>query len=260
VGRIRYDGNEMPGVHEPLVDEALYDAVQKRLAREARMAPRALAPAHSLAGLVRCAHCQAALTYRVDARVGRRSFLDLWGMRDVAVGGKGCAGVGSPRYDEVEAEVLRQITKVAKRHRDDVAARTAAQSRKTRAGLDRDVLEREAAAVQKALGELVARSALGKLSEAAYDAGAAVLEEQARVLAAQIEKATVKVEAPVSEEVVTAAEVLADLWTADGVTVDDRVALLRPLVRSIEISRAEHPYKREKIGADRVRVRFTFED
>ena len=64
VGRVRYRGEEMPGAHPPIVDQALFEACQEaKRSRRKNPAGNKAHPAHIylLRGIARCAKCGGAL-------------------------------------------------------------------------------------------------------------------------------------------------------------------------------------------------------
>ncbi len=62
IGLIEYNGAEYRGRHEPIVDEATFQAVQAQLARRSRT--RSVQSPHLLTGLVYCGRCGARMRYQ----------------------------------------------------------------------------------------------------------------------------------------------------------------------------------------------------
>jgi hypothetical protein len=75
IGEIEYDGKIYPGIHEPIIDRALFDAVQESVVH-CRTAPRPRRQKYEylLQGLITC-HCGRKMTpYSVTKKNGKRFF------------------------------------------------------------------------------------------------------------------------------------------------------------------------------------------
>lgn len=145
-------GQTLPGGHEALVDEEMWQRVQDRLAAEAGMPPRYLAPVWSLVGLCECPKGHK-LRHARHQHKGQPQARLVCGMGHGGVQGR-CEGVGRPLVDLVEREVLRQVAEYAKNLRTDISARAARLAKAASARADRASLERERDKARQAMVRL----------------------------------------------------------------------------------------------------------
>ncbi|NUT52367.1 MAG: recombinase family protein, partial [Saccharothrix sp.] len=108
LGHVIAAGEILPGNHEPLVTQEVWDRVQVRMARDATAPARHLNPTWSLVGLVFCSNGHHMVRAPYVTRDGERVFRLICGYAKARFAG-GCEGVGNPLLDRVEAEVLRQV-------------------------------------------------------------------------------------------------------------------------------------------------------
>lgn len=246
VGRLLLNGEEHPGRHDPLVDEAVWERVQRRLARDRRTAARHLAVSHSLVGLVVCDHCGRRLQLHVDPpRGGRSDVPRLQCPLRLQGGAEACVGPGSPAVAKVEAAVLEAIPDRIALLKADPAERQARQARRVRAGVDVGRLRRELGETETAIGVLVADRARRKMTEHEYQLGAARLAATAEQLREQLALTEAMAEAPATRATIKAADGLLALW--DGLRVDLRNRGLRSLIREVRVRRAD--FYREPFSA-----------
>ncbi|MGO4129919.1 recombinase family protein [Janibacter sp. RAF52] len=66
IGYVTFRGVEYPGMHEPLVDEATFTAVQERFAANRTGSNRERKHLHYLAGSLRCHRCKSRMQYSVN--------------------------------------------------------------------------------------------------------------------------------------------------------------------------------------------------
>jgi len=57
VGKVTYGGEEYDGQHDPIVDQELFDEVQRLLEERKKMPPRTQQSPHLLSGIARCGKC-----------------------------------------------------------------------------------------------------------------------------------------------------------------------------------------------------------
>jgi hypothetical protein len=75
LGYITYNGIEYPGRHEPLIDQELFDKVQKVLYTDRNAGTRERVHDHYLKGTIFCARCRRRLILRPStSKTGRRYF------------------------------------------------------------------------------------------------------------------------------------------------------------------------------------------
>ena len=231
------------GAHSPIIttgetddagravaDMALWERVQKRLTDEARTAKRHINPVHSLGGLIRCVECNRSLVHNPQTkRNAAPYFRDNNGMA------KGCPGAGGLSVADVEAVVKDRVAKYLDQFAIDPEAEVAALERRTRASLDVEEIDGRITETEKALGRLAASQALGRISDDAYNAGAAEIERMLAALKAQREAAALTVEAPAPAGIVEAATELLASW--DTATGAERNRHLKAIVRRVTVRR-----------------------
>jgi site-specific DNA recombinase len=239
------------GAHEPLVDEATWDTVQQRLARDAGTPARHLAPSWALVGLGFCpdGHRLQRMPTKYRGPVDR-IICGIGPSRGIR-GADCCSGIGYPRLEPVEAEVLRQVRVFMERLRGDHGARAEQIARRAQASVDRDEIERKLAANRAAMAKLAKAWALGDVSDAGFHAPMAEFRA-AEVLWQQKLAGLRPVEVLASpDEAANAAEALLVLWP--DATMAERNRLLRTVVRGFVVRRAAFWREPE---VDRVSVEF----
>jgi DNA invertase Pin-like site-specific DNA recombinase len=115
-GYVMYRRERRPGAHEPLISQDVFDAVQRKLARDILSAPRHRAPMSWLSGYLLCDTCGRRLVRRGAGRVedDRRP---RWRCPSAD-----CTGVGAPFIDEVENAARDLLMSEAAAYRDGVPA------------------------------------------------------------------------------------------------------------------------------------------
>ena len=170
-GIITYRGEQYPGAHEPVIDEATWAAYQQARERR-RNRPRAERSQYLLSGLVRCKTCDLAMSGWTHPKAGI-----VYYKCDRAVSTR----IHVPhhaRADAIEAEVLRVVHAVA----DDAAALMDPGTPEQH-DTDLTALQGTVDKARRALATLTVRSVDGSISDDAYRAAAPTL--QARLDAAQ---------------------------------------------------------------------------
>lgn len=225
---------EVPGGHPALVDDATWDKVADRLARDRITPARRLAARYGLTGLVWCAHCDGAMQVWWSNESGgvRRMVCS----RRAQVGD--CAGPGTPRYADLEAAVLAEVVAYAGRLRGNPAARAARRARANRAGHDAASLERRLARTREAMARITTRWGQQQMSDAVYEASMATMREQEQALEEQLAAArTVARTEPDPGRVVRLVDLLVELWPR--LTEPERNRALRDVVVQVRVRRAQ---------------------
>lgn len=242
IGLVSMNGVDYPGLHVPLVERPVWDAVQRRLARDAQTPSRALATAHSLAGLVKCAHCGHSLHLHVEpARPGKtkQDVARLMCRKTISGRKNPCQGVGYPPVGKVEAALLPALAAHLDRldsGRMDDPVWLNAHGRRKQAGKDITAARKELVKVEAGLLNLTRAHALGDVTKAAYDLTAPDLERQADALRRQVEDSQEVQAAPPPRELVKAGRALLAAW--GPLTVSERNRALRMFIVKVEVRRA----------------------
>jgi site-specific DNA recombinase len=138
VGRVRHRGEEFEGEHDAIVDEAVFQEVQRRLRTNGYR--RAVRSEHGafLRGLLRCAHCGCRMNH-ATTRKGGRVYRYYVCSRAQSNGWSSCRAP-SVAAGDIEAAVLDEIRAVGAD--PDLVMATLREARKLRTAKIRDV-ERE---------------------------------------------------------------------------------------------------------------------
>lgn len=250
LGHVVADGEVVfRDAHPPLTDEATWDKVQLRLVADSRTPSRALEVTWSLVGLAYCDVCGARL-HRNPAR--RRGLVEQrlkCGMGPGRGIQGGCAGIGMPLLELVEAEALRRIGMYVQLLRTDHGARAEQLVRQKTALADSRALKRRLTTVQDGLARLAKSWALGDLLDDEYQPAATELRAERDTLLVQLAELGDVENRPTPEEAATAAEALLGMW--DDMEPFDRNEALKTLIERVVVRRAA--YWREP-EADRVTI------
>lgn len=251
VGRVQVGGQVHPGQHEPLVPEATWRRVQRRLEEDSRTPARRLAVANPLAGLVVCDDCSRPLQMHFDKRrvVGGAAVLQCRGAREL----RDCRGPGSPLLDEVVDKVLSEVEAEASRLTVDMAgAHARAAARRARAVVDVRALRKEIASTEAALGRLAADRARRVITEGEMQAAAGLLRGELDRLHALLADSERVKETRTVERTVSAARGLRRHWSRMSPAQRNR-ALRDVGVWQVRVGRAAS--YRQPVG-ERTEVRF----
>lgn len=234
---------EVPGRHDPLIERHVWDAVQRRMARDRSTPPRHLAPLHGLTGLLRCAECGRTLQITYSYEHGRESPTKrLMCTRKREYGE--CDGVGNPLYAEVERAVLEMVVDYAGQLRGNPVARKAQEARATQAALDATALERELAKTREAMTRLTERWARRAMTDHNYDTAMARLAETETQQAEALSSAQEVSQAPDTGAVVRLVDQMLQLWPR--MTGAEQNRALKSVLRQATVRRAafwrEPPY------------------
>lgn len=247
LGKVRLGGRVGDGAHEPLVDQDVWDAVQRRLQREASArSPRERGKTHSLVGLLVCDLCDHALWRRGGGERSPHVLVSCRTAKDRA----GCPGIGNPRFDDIEAAVLAEVVEAAARLRDNAAELARLDARQARAGVDAARLRAEARDLEEAIGNAGVQLVRKVMTEQAYTATVTRLEQAATAVREQLLQLEDRVAAPTPAAMASAAARLAVEWEA-GMTASEKRAALAPFVKQVRVRPAHRPCEPVK---DRVQV------
>jgi site-specific DNA recombinase len=236
-GRVRVHEQTFPGRHTPLVDDVLWQRVQRRLELDAVTPSRRLAVSHSLVSLVVCDVCDYHLHLHVEPARPSRGMLEpvprLQCRRRIIGGPNTCRGPGVPQVAQVEQAVLELLQAHIACLRQDAGERAAKLARRARASTDVGRLQRELTRTEAALGRLTVDRARREISEAAYQLGAGELERAVEALRTQIRDAEQIEQSPPPQETVKAAEALLRLWPV--METDEKNRALKALIRQVRV-------------------------
>lgn len=248
LGKVRLGGEVRDGQHEALVDPDGWDAVQRRLQREAGLrSPRERGKTHSLVGLLVCDLCDHALWRRGSGR-GSKSPHVLVSCR-TAKDSAGCPGIGNPRFEEIEDAVLAEVVEGARLLRDNTAELAQRDARQARAAVDVTKLKAEERELEEAIGNAGVQLVRKVMTEARYTSTVTQLEQALTAVREQLLEAEDRVAAPAAAALASAAELLEREWP--DMLPAERRAALAPFVKQVRVRPAAYPG--EKV-ADRVRV------
>jgi DNA invertase Pin-like site-specific DNA recombinase len=237
IGQVRLNGQTAPGRHEPLVADEVWHAARRRLEREGQGPVRVRSASHSLAGLLVCDLCDHAMWQRKPGyqreHLGRPVLVTCRTKRETG----GCAGVGTPRFDLIEQEVLAAVLRDAARLRSDANALAARQSEQARATVDVTGLRAELAELEAAVGRAGVLLARAVMTESAYQSTVSELDEAAASVRARLLAAEDTATAPRPAALLNAAEQLERLWPR--MTSTERRAALRPFVSQVRVGPTE---------------------
>jgi len=234
-GHIEVDGEVVTtDAHEPMVDDDTWDAVQRRLLRDAGTPARNLEMTWALVGL---AYCPDGHRLQRNPRKTPDGLVErlICGMSSSRAAG-GCPGIGAPRMDLVEEAMLDEVRSHISRLRTEDAARAEHLARAASATVDEKSLTRRLNQVTEAIGKMAKAWALGDLTEDEY-APVAELRAEADSLRVRLAAITPATARPSPEQQATAAEVLLELWPA--ATPEERNRLLRPIVDRVVVRKAK---------------------
>lgn len=182
-GRFRYKGDLVDGVHEPLIDDKLWQAyLDGRARRRAAPARRERSP-YVLSGLVVCARCGGPMNPGLFGHDRKPKYR----CRNAHVKASCTGGYVMAHY--LEREVLEHLQLQAgdvERRRE---ARAAARGQRSSAAGERRRLERELVRAEEALGRLAVQDAQRPLPRGVYEASYAELAGQHARLQEALEEA-----------------------------------------------------------------------
>lgn len=227
-GRFLVDGQLHDGIHEPLIDETLWQAYQdSRRLRAARPA-RTERSQYLLSGLIRCARCEGSM---VAGQYGTRREPKYRCKNGKEQGREVCTG-GYVMASYVEAEVLtwlRDLAGEVEQHRD---AALAASARLATVRSEADRLARAIARVDTELRQIVLSNAQAPVPATVYaDTVAELVARREHLVAAHTDADIAARRAP--EDPVGIARGLLDTW--DMRPVEHRREVLRDLIAPVRV-------------------------
>lgn len=195
------------GVHEPLIDEALWQAyLDSRNSRRARPA-RAERSQYVLSGLVRCARCGHPM---VGGQYGKQQAPMYRCKAGKEKGPEVCPG-GYVMAAYVEAEVVASLGRVAGRVEAAEHAHVAATARRVSARTEEERLAREVSRAEDALTRLAVQNAADPLPRDVYRRAHGELVEQLEQLQRAMESVRREERSVVADPAVAAAGLL-EAW------------------------------------------------
>lgn len=232
-GVVEVSGIRVEHAHEPLIDDVMWQRVQRRLARDATTPSRVLGATHSVTGLAKCGRCggTAGVTAERPSR-GRGVF--CYNRRQ---GPGTCAGCGMLTLSYVEDELLREARAYAAKLRGDVAAQAARLATAAKAGADASTLERELATTRTAMVRVTKRWAQDARSDdSVFEQALAELRAAEQQLTRRINELAAVAEGPDPDGVADLADKLVRMWPE--MEPHERNRVLKLLVQRIEIAPA----------------------
>jgi DNA invertase Pin-like site-specific DNA recombinase len=229
---------EVQDAHPPLVDQATWERVQRRIRRDRRTPSRVLEARYSITGLAVCGRCEGAAGVTPQRRPGGRERGHGVFCRDHRQGRGTCAGCGMLTLAYVEAEILRQVTEHIARLRGDVAAAVSRTARAARAGGDAARVDRELADTRAAMVRLADGWARGQVTDPVYEATMAQLAASEQQLVRRLDELQEVAAVRPVEQTVQLAEHLVALWPQ--MLPHERQQALRSLVGRILIRPASY--------------------
>lgn len=229
-GQVMYRRERRPGAHAPLVPMDVFEAVQRKLARDLRENPRRRTPRSCLTGLVVCASCDRPLNRRGRGRDGEDGAL----RPRFRCPTPGCVGVGAPYLAEIEAAVLEHVMAEASLI-EDRAPRLMARAKK--AEKTRDRLLQQRATVLRQRETAADKLAAEVLTDEAYQGLMRRLDERLAAVDREIETHQ-DTPLPTPEALTAAADRIGRLW--DRMTPAEQRAALAMFVERVWLRRAAY--------------------
>ena len=214
---------EVPGAHEPLVDEVTWQRVQARPAADRTTAPALKAVKYPLSGLCRCRACGRGCSHKKAALVCSKQWENL----------QQCSGCGSIPAADVEAYVLKRVATYVGELQSDNAVQAAVAARTRRAGIDAGAVEGELSATRRAMSKTTERWARGQLDDRTYDDTMTSLRHTEAELAVTLASLQQVAERPAPKKVGALGERLLRLWPQ--MNAEQRNRALKDLIEKIEL-------------------------
>ncbi|KAA9133724.1 recombinase family protein [Microbacterium caowuchunii] len=215
-----------PGIHEPVIDRATWDAYVA--ARQQRTTVRVRRGAPMLSGLIRCTDCGSTFTH-TSWKAGRLYVCASGSRTDVV-------RQVSVAAHRIEAAVTEWVLGYAADLSRVAEAMASTEERAERVDMTARRAQQQLDRSDDRLTQLTLRLADGTITEAAYRLAAAAIEAEAAAARARLTAATRN---PVRESAPQALpRDLARLWP--GMTTEMQNSILRPLIDRIEVWPAAH--------------------
>jgi site-specific DNA recombinase len=242
VGRIEFRGIQVPGLHEPLVDDATFFAAQQILAErgESQALKRGHATDYLLSGLVRCGRCKRA--YVGTSARGRSGFYHYYVCsKRYRYGSEFCDGDRLPK-DALEVAVIEQMVELYSDSALMTEALAEIDNEETSTSGDieqrRSSITQELAGARRALDRYFAAFEEGSLSATDCRDRVARLKDRIESLEAEEQSLAQRAEASSTEP--TTAEDVAQ-WAEDLDTLlrsgsaQQRKSLMRILIKELRV-------------------------
>jgi DNA invertase Pin-like site-specific DNA recombinase len=223
---------EVPGAHEPLVDEVTWQRVQVRIAADRTVAPALKAVKYPLSGLCRCGVCGHGCGHKKARNRGglslscARQWVDL----------EKCTGCGYIPAADVEAYVLRRVASYVSELQSDSTVQAAVVARTRRAGIDAKTVNGELAATRRAMSRATERWARGQLDDRTYDDTMTALQQTETELALTLGSLQQAAERPSPKKVAMLGQRLLQLYPQ--MNAEQRNRALKGLIEKIVIRSA----------------------
>lgn len=227
-GQFLHRGELHDGVHEPLIDRALWQAYVDARARRRAGPARRERSQYLLSGLVRCARCQRPMVAGQFGDSGGPKYRCKTGKEQ---GPQGCSG-GYVMARYVEGVVRQWLEHHARDVEAAQAASLAARARRTSTRTEAQRLAREMKRLEDALVRLAVQHAETPLPQAVYQRSHRELTEQLEVLGESLEAAQREERAAVTNPRKVARELLAS-W--DTTPVHVRRTVLGDLMARVDV-------------------------
>jgi site-specific DNA recombinase len=237
-----------PDAHQPLTDQATWDRVQLRLARDRVTPSRNLEVTWSLVGISFCP-CGARLQRNPARRRGQVEQRLKCGKGPGRGIQGGCAGIGMPLLEQVEAEVLKQAVDYAELLVLDIGVRADQVLRRNTALADERALRRRLTHVQEGLVRLAKALAMGDLQQEEFRSVSVDLRAEREALQAKLSDLGDVESRQSPENFASSVTALVARWPE--MEPQHRNRALRVLIERVEVRRAA--YWREP-ESDRVTV------
>jgi site-specific DNA recombinase len=220
---------EVPGAHEPLVDEATWRRVQARIAADRTIAPALKAVKYPLSGLCRCGVCGRGCGHKKARNPGGLSLSCARQWDDL----ERCAGCGFIPAADVEAYVLRRVATYVAELQSDSTVQAAVAARTRRAGIDARAVNGELSATRRAMSRATERWARGQLDERTYEDAMTSLRETETELARSLGSLQQAAERPSPKKVGALGARLLKLYPR--MNAEQRNRALKDLIEKIDI-------------------------
>jgi site-specific DNA recombinase len=218
---------EVPGAHEPLVDEVTWQRVQARVAADRKIAPALKAAKYPLSGLCQCAACGLGCAHRKGRTKGGVAIACARQYQSL----EHCTGCGMMSAADVEAYVLHRVAAYVAELKTDSTVQAAVEARTRRAGINAKAVQGELSATRKAMSRSTERWARGQLDDRTYDDTMTSLRQTEADLAVSLASLEQAAERPPPKKVAMLGERLLKLYPR--MNAEQRNRALKDLVEKI---------------------------
>jgi site-specific DNA recombinase len=220
---------EVPGAHEPLVDEVTWQRVQARIAADRTVAPALKAVKYPLSGLCQCGVCKRGCGHKKARTNGGLALVCSRQWENL----EPCTGCGAMPAAEVLDEVLRRVAVYVAALKTDTTVQAAVAARTRRAGIDAKAVDGELSATRRAMSRATERWARGQLDDRTYDDTMTSLRQTETELAVTLGSLQQAAERPAPKRVGALGQRLLKLWPQ--MNAEQRNRALKDLIEKIEL-------------------------